>query len=258
MYLRNTSQSRPTKRANGQRHKGTKSCPFAPPSHFGLGEDSRDHYTLAAKVISSLAIPAFPVATRPHAKYSPPVRRIWIPLLALLCAGAAGCVERRMMIRSNPPGASVYVDGYEIGTTPIATDFIYYGTRQIKLVKDGYETLTVNQPIPAPWYEYPGVDFVSENVVPGNLRDVRTLTYQLSPQLMAPVDQLRARAEQLRQSAPRPATPPPGYGGCPPPGNPNVPAMPSPAGPGNYPPQGPGMPSAAPDGFGGQPVRPLP
>jgi hypothetical protein len=162
-----------------------------------------------------------------------------------------------MMIRSNPPGASVYVDGYEIGTTPIATDFIYYGTRQIKLVKDGYETLTVNQPIPAPWYEYPGVDFVSENVVPGNLRDVRTLTYQLAPQLMAPADQLRARAEQLRQSAPRPATPPPGYGG-PPAGNPNVQAMPPVAAPGNYPPQGPGMPPAVPDGFGGQPVRPLP
>jgi hypothetical protein len=180
------------------------------------------------------------------------------------------------MVRSNPPGATVYVDNYYIGTTPVATNFIYYGTRQIKLAKDGYETLTVNQPIPAPWYEYPGLDFVSENVVPGNLRDVRTLTYQLSPQLMTPADQLRARAEQLRQSAPRPPVPPPvygappGYGGGPPIGNPNPipnpngPAMSPAAVPGNYPPPGAVVPPAgpyapaSPEGFGGQPVRPLP
>jgi hypothetical protein len=168
------------------------------------------------------------------------------------------------MVRSNPPGATVYVDGYEIGTTPIATDFIYYGTRQIKLVKDGYETLTVAQPVPAPWYEYPGLDFVSENVVPGNLRDTRTLSYQLSPQLMMPVDQLRARAEQLRQSAPRPAAPPPGYRGGAQGGEANVQAMPPAAAPGTYPPSGPIVPPAGPYGpgspesFGGQPIRPMP
>src|SRR4051812_48980499 len=38
--------------------------------------------------------------------------------LALLVAMLAGCVERRFTIRSNPPGAQVYVDDYEIGTTP--------------------------------------------------------------------------------------------------------------------------------------------
>ena len=163
------------------------------------------------------------------------------------------------MVRSNPPGATVYVDGYEIGTTPIATDFIYYGTRQIKLVKDGYETLTVAQPVPAPWYEYPGLDFVSENVVPGNLRDTRTLNYQLSPQLMMPVDQLRARAEQLRQSAPRPAAPPPGYPGGPPPGgDANAQAVPPPAASGSYPPPGSAIAPSGPEGFGGQPVRPMP
>ena len=57
------------------------------------------------------------------------------------------------MVRSNPPGAMVYVDNQPIGTTPCATSFIYYGTREIRLVKPGYETLTVNQPIPAPWYQ---------------------------------------------------------------------------------------------------------
>src|SRR5688500_13325108 len=82
--------------------------------------------------------------------------------LALVCLGSAGCVQRRRTIRSNPPGALVYVDNHEIGVTPVATDFIYYGTRQIRLVKDGYETLTVLQGVPAPWYQYFPIDFFAE------------------------------------------------------------------------------------------------
>jgi hypothetical protein len=105
------------------------------------------------------------------------------------------------MIRSDPPGAVVSVDDYLIGTTPVAHDFTYYGTRKIRLEKDGYETLTVLQPIPAPWYEWPPIDFFSENFVPGEIRDYHTLTYRLTPQVVVPVDELRQRAEQLRQDA---------------------------------------------------------
>jgi len=107
-----------------------------------------------------------------------------------------------MTIRSNPPGAVVYVDDYEtpIGVTPISTNFLYYGTRKIRLVKDGYETLTVMQPIPAPWYQYPPVDFISENFVPGQIRDQRVIDYQLKPQMVVPTDQLLSRAENLRHT----------------------------------------------------------
>ena len=167
------------------------------------------------------------------------------------------------MIRTNPPGATVYVDGYEIGTTPISASFIYYGTRQIKMVKDGYETLTVMQPIPPPWYEVFPAEFVSENLVPGQLRDMRAFSYQLTPQVVMPGEQLVGRAEQLRRSAPRPGTLPPGAE-PPPPG-----ALPSPrrGAPLVAPQQpaesippgaaGPMMAPGTPQGFGGQPVRPV-
>ena len=95
--------------------------------------------------------------------------------------------------------ALVYVDDYEIGVTPVSTSFIYYGTRKIRLVKDGYETLTVMQSIPSPWYEYVPLDFVSENFVPGQIRDQRVLDFQLKPQMLVPTDQLLQRAEQLRR-----------------------------------------------------------
>jgi len=118
--------------------------------------------------------------------------------LAALLAESAGCVERRMTIRSNPDGAMVYIDDYPIGTTPVSVGYTYYGTRKIRLIKDGYETMTVYQPMPTPWYEWFGVDFFSENVWPGKIRDERSFNYQLSPIVMVPNDQLVARAEQLR------------------------------------------------------------
>lgn len=121
-------------------------------------------------------------------------------LLLLLCASSSGCLHRRMTIRTNPPGAQVYIDGYEIGTTPCSTSFLYYGTRNIRLERDGYETLHVKQYIPAPWYEIPPLDFFAENLTPGEIRDERTLNYTMQPQLIVPTDQLLSRAEDLRRN----------------------------------------------------------
>jgi hypothetical protein len=117
--------------------------------------------------------------------------------LAALAMGP-GCVRRRLMVRSNPPGAMVYVDNQPVGSTPCATSFVYYGTREIRLVKPGYETLTVKQPIPAPWYEIPPIDFASENLVPSEINDFRTVNYTLTPSVIVPTEQLLSRAEQLR------------------------------------------------------------
>ncbi|HZZ26432.1 MAG TPA: PEGA domain-containing protein [Pirellulales bacterium] len=106
-----------------------------------------------------------------------------------------------MTIRSAPPGAEVYVDDYLIGTTPVSTGYTFYGTRKIRLVKNGYETLTVYQPMPAPWYDVFGADFFSENLWPGKIRDERSFDYQMNPLVMVPTEELRSRAEQLRSAS---------------------------------------------------------
>jgi hypothetical protein len=117
---------------------------------------------------------------------------------------SAGCVQRRLLIRTNPPGALVYIDDYEIGTTPVSTDYLYYGTRKIRIVKDGFETLTVEQPVKAPWYEIFPLEFVSENVIPWEIRDERALDYTLVPQVIVPQEQLNLR-QVTRASATAPA-----------------------------------------------------
>ncbi len=130
------------------------------------------------------------------------VLQIWVPLLAaLMVVAVTGCVQRRLVVRSQPAGAVVYVDNVEIGKTPTAVNFTYYGTRRIRLVRDGFETIVDFVRIQPPFYEYPGLEFVSENLVPFTIQDRRLLTYTLRPKRMVPTEQLIRRAEQLRRNS---------------------------------------------------------
>jgi len=188
---------------------------------------------------------------RPHRRG----RIAWraVALAAVLLAVGGGCVQRRMTIRSNPPGALVYVDDYQIGTTPVSTDFVYYGTRKIRLVKDGFETLTVRQPLPVPWYEVFPLDFVSENVWPWEIRDERVVDLAMAPAESQPAELVVARAQTARLAAgslpPVAATPLPGV--APPlPRLPQQPSFPPPAA-GQLPP-----PAAGPLQFPGSSLQP--
>jgi hypothetical protein len=118
---------------------------------------------------------------------------------ALLLVVQTGCVTRRMTVRTNPPGAMVYVDEYPIGTSPASTSFTYYGTRKFRVVKDGFETVVENRPIRAPWYEVFPLDFIAEHVVPWEIRDERVVDINLAPAVMVPPEQVVARGESLRE-----------------------------------------------------------
>ncbi|QDU54722.1 PEGA domain-containing protein [Aeoliella mucimassa] len=141
---------------------------------------------------------SIPTATRNRS----PNRYQAIAIGMLVLLSATGCVRRRLTVRSNPPGALVYVDNQQVGTTPCSVDFTYYGTRELRLVKSGYETLTVNQPIPTPWYQYPPLDFFSDNFAMTKIRDNRTTAvFELQPQTMLPVEEIIRRGEELRGRA---------------------------------------------------------
>ena len=73
---------------------------------------------------------------------------VWLTM-SLIVGFGSGCVSRRMMVYSDPPGALVLLEGQEVGYTPVAVDFLYYGTRELTLIKDGYETKTVLQKVRA-------------------------------------------------------------------------------------------------------------
>ncbi|MDR0335789.1 MAG: PEGA domain-containing protein [Planctomycetaceae bacterium] len=121
--------------------------------------------------------------------------------LVLILLFFNGCVRRRMTVRSNPPGATVYLDGEEIGRTPFSTNFDFYGKREFRVVKQGYETKTVLLSVPAPWYEWPGIDFFSEVLLPGKLSDNKYYEFDMKPEQITPTHELVGRAEDLRRVA---------------------------------------------------------
>src|SRR5437016_11950285 len=124
-----------------------------------------------------------------------------VAALAVACLLSTGCVRRRLTVRTNPPGAQVFVDDQEIGTTPCSAAFVYYGTRKNTLMKDGYRTETIFQKIPPPWYEISPLDFVVENFYPLEQRDERIVDVQLVPEELMPQQKLVGRAQMLRDNA---------------------------------------------------------
>jgi hypothetical protein len=155
----------------------------------------------------------------------------WLTLALALAVLPAGCVTRRYVITSDPPGAIVYRDGQPIGATPVEESFIYYGNYHFRLVKDGYEPLDVDQKMATPWYEYIGADFISENFVPFWIRDKQEFCFRLQPLQQVSPDDLKRRAQQLRERG-KLIQPPPGL--VLPPRRPNPP--PAPPGPTVLPP----------------------
>jgi hypothetical protein len=127
--------------------------------------------------------------------------RFGLLLLCLIALGLPGCVRRRMTVRTNPPGATVSVDNQVIGTTPAATSFVYYGSREFRIEKDGYRTETIVQKIHPPWYQFPGLDFVSETLWPGEIRDERIIDVELVPKELAPANEVVERADSLRNQS---------------------------------------------------------
>jgi hypothetical protein len=135
----------------------------------------------------------------------------------------SGCVERRYVVLSDPPGAVVLRNDQPIGATPADDHFLFYGDYHFTLIKEGYETLQVTQHIPAPWYEYFPLEFISENLVPWTILDRREFKFTLEPrrmpnseQLLNEAQNLRNRNESIAPPVPTLPAPPPGPPGPPP------------------------------------------
>ncbi|MEP3481492.1 MAG: PEGA domain-containing protein [Fuerstiella sp.] len=112
-----------------------------------------------------------------------------------------GCVHRRVTINSSPQGALVRVDGKDIGFTPASVDFTWYGTREVQLLKDGFETETRLVDISAPWYQKFPLDFISDNFLGGHTTDHRRYDIPLRPKQQAISGNVIERGNALRSEA---------------------------------------------------------
>lgn len=138
------------------------------------------------------------------------VRRTSVVVFALAAILlSTGCVERRFLIESSPPGAYVYVNNTPYGPTPIDVPFLFYGDYDVQLVKEGFQTKRVKQPVSTPWWGYPIIDFWSENVWPLQITDIRPLYYEMEPIVQPNLELLKTEGEELRSRSA--LLPPPRY-----------------------------------------------
>ena len=131
--------------------------------------------------------------------------RLLIAVLLVVTASLAGCIQRTITINSEPQGALVHLNDVEVGRTPVTVPFTFYGTYDVRLEKEGFETLTTATEAQMPWWEAPGPDLVAE-AMPGNQDVALRWDYVLEPAQPVNPDALIDRAKQLRATF-RPGAP---------------------------------------------------
>lgn len=106
-------------------------------------------------------------------------------LIAGVALLASGCVERFLLVQSEPTGARVFLDAEEVGTSPVCIPFEHYGTREILL---RYEDRTKSfasarrlVTLSPPWYERFPIDFVAEHLWPATITDLHEVQVTLEP-----------------------------------------------------------------------------
>src|SRR5262245_22059547 len=120
-------------------------------------------------------------------------------LLLFLALATTGCVERRMLIVSDPPGATVFVNGENVGISPASVPFTYYGKYDVTLIRDGYQTTTTQQRIRRPWFQFFPFDFVTEVLWPGHIQDNRTIPIAMDLIAQPRTDDILREANNVRQ-----------------------------------------------------------
>ena len=108
-------------------------------------------------------------------------KRVLLTILFLTVLFAAGCVERKLTINTNPTGALVLLNDEEIGVSPVNVSFNWYGDYNVTIRKQGYNTLNTHQRLEAPWYDHFPFDFFAEVLYPGRIVDSYEWSFDLIP-----------------------------------------------------------------------------
>ncbi|WP_161491732.1 PEGA domain-containing protein [Sedimentisphaera salicampi] len=103
------------------------------------------------------------------------ISRIAVKLFAasLTLMVMAGCVNRELKVITKPENADVYLNGEQIGSSPVSTNFNWYGTYDVKIAKKGFKTLQQTAEIKRPLHDYFPFDIFA-----GIFNSGKTYTYR--------------------------------------------------------------------------------
>lgn len=125
--------------------------------------------------------------------------RTFLPVLVLPCLLLPSCVDRKIRVTSEPPGATVWLNDVEIGQTPAEADFTFYGRYDVRLEKEGYEPLSTSRKAGAPFWQWPGPDLIAE-AIPLRFDDVVDWHFELTPALESTTDPATLDADLIERA----------------------------------------------------------
>lgn len=111
----------------------------------------------------------------------------------------SGCVERQLTINTEPPGAIVILNDEEIGESPVTVSFEWYGDYDIRITKDGYNTLKTHRKLKAPWYDIFPLDFFAQIIIPKTIVNEYEWTFPLETQTQINREDLITNAEKFKR-----------------------------------------------------------
>ena len=109
-----------------------------------------------------------------------------------------GCVERQLTINTEPQGAMVILNDEEIGVSPVTVSFEWYGDYNVRISKDGFETLDTHRKLKGPWYDGFPFDFFAL-LNPERTVDSYEWTFELAPKQEPNREELIQKAQGLKE-----------------------------------------------------------
>jgi len=124
--------------------------------------------------------------------------KLGLIICAIVMLSLAGCVERQLTIDTVPQGALVVLNDEEIGTSPVTVSFQWYGDYNVRISKDGFETLKTHRKLKGPWYDAFPFDFFAQVLNPKRIVDEYQWSFELEPRKQIRRDKLIENAHQLK------------------------------------------------------------
>ena len=113
----------------------------------------------------------------------------------------SGCVERKLTINTEPQGAIVALNDEEIGISPVTVEFNWYGDYNIRIEKQGYETLNTHRELKGPMHDRFPFDFFAEVLWPGRIIDEYEWSFRLTAYEPMDRDELLRTSEVMKEKA---------------------------------------------------------
>jgi hypothetical protein len=110
----------------------------------------------------------------------------------------SGCVERLLTINTEPQGAMVVLNDEEIGNSPVTVSFEWYGDYNVRVSKEGFETLKTHRKLEGPWYDGFPFDLLTL-LNPERTVDEYEWTFELEPKKEKSREELIRNAEELKK-----------------------------------------------------------